>query len=125
MTRYIQTLTALVLLLGVAPLATPAASVALVTGTRSLSDPAERGYALRLSNRLSLWLDEMGVAHDRLDDDDVIAGRLIGYRSALFGYNPQPPPQEQRAALAFREKGGKLIICYGADPDWAAASRIS
>ena len=121
MTKPFQTIALLLIVLSVTLLTTPAASVALVTGTQSLSNPNERGYAKRLSDRLSLWLDDMGVAHDRLDDGDVIAGRLTGYRSAIFGYNPQPPKAEQRSALAFREEGGKLIICYGAEADWAGA----
>ena len=98
-----------------------AASVAVVAATRSLSDPKERGYAQNLNARLSRWLDDMGVAHDMLDDDDVIAGRLDTYRSAIFGYNPQPTLREQQAALAFRDRGGKLIVFYGAAPEWATA----
>lgn len=95
------------------------ANIVLVKGTTSIPNKAERTYAESVTSRISRWLDEMGVGHETIGDEDVTSVRLRSARIVILGYNPNPRKSEIRALDAFVKRGGKLIVFYSAEPKLA------
>ncbi len=95
------------------------ARVVLVAGTASTPNAAEQRYSKNTARRMARWLADAGIAHRESDDDGVIAGSLGGASVAILPYNPTPPQRELIRLDAFVRRGGKLIVCYGADPTLA------
>ena len=89
--------------------------VALIQGTASAPDQAERNFARSTARRVSRWLAESGVSHSLLTDEDVAAGALHGASVAILCDNPMPPAREIRRLGEFMQSGGKLIVFYSAD----------
>ncbi len=92
----------------------------LVRGTLSIASDGERNAAANTARRISRWLNNKGVRHGIIDDEAVIAGRLRTASAAILPYNALPPESELRALEAFLKRGGKLIVCYSAEPRLAA-----
>ncbi|MBP7829701.1 MAG: family 10 glycosylhydrolase [Kiritimatiellae bacterium] len=92
----------------------------LVRATTSARDADERAVAEKLTRRLGGWLDDLGLPHGLISDDDVEAGRLRGARVAVLPYNAHPSSRMLAALKAFLETGGKLVVFYGAEPRLAA-----
>lgn len=112
-------------------LATGADPILLVRNTVSTPSAAEKSFAAAVNERLSRWLRDMNIPHGVVTDEDVIRGALVppgaglqGARVALLGYNPHPPADELAALRRFVASGGKLIVCYGADPGLADLMRV-
>ncbi len=91
-------------------------SLVVVQGSASVTAQSEINAARSAAARVSRWLSAQGIPHARIDDQAVIKGRLRAARVAVLPYNPQPPRQELRALSAFVKGGGKLIVCYAAEP---------
>ncbi|HBA84515.1 MAG TPA: hypothetical protein DCZ95_10515 [Verrucomicrobia bacterium] len=91
-------------------------SLLLVRGTASTRDAAARGVADKVTQRISSWLGDMGVAHGIVTDDAVAAGALKGASLAILPYNPYPTDAELKALQSFLQQGGRLMVFYGAEP---------
>ncbi len=97
------------------------AALVVVRGTTSCPDAGARAVAEKTTARVSGLLIEAGLGHRSITDDDVAKGALANASAALLPYNPNPPPAELKALLAFLARGGKLGVFYGASPELAAA----
>ena len=104
--------------LALVPFFAGAQDVLLVRGTASVPAGAERKYAESLTRRLGRWLDECGVPHTVVADEDL-AARAATTRLAILGYNPNPPPSEMAALRRILAGGGKLMVFYGASQELA------
>lgn len=94
-------------------------ALALVRGTISAPNQAERNAASSTARRIGRWLEELNLPFASLDDEDVMAGRLSGVRLAILPYNPHPPRRQIQALQNFVRRGGKLMVFYSADPQLA------
>jgi len=100
--------------------AAPGPEVILLKGSISAPNDAERNYARIVAARLDLWLNELAVAHDVIEETDLDRARLGGARVVILGYNPLPPGHHLKLLKKFVDGGGKLIVFYAADPRLAA-----
>jgi len=94
-------------------------SILLIKNTLSTPSPAERSYSAKILQRISRWLTTLCIPHGVITDDEVEDGALGRATLAILPYNPHPPAREVAALRRFVEKGGKLIVFYGADPSLA------
>jgi uncharacterized lipoprotein YddW (UPF0748 family) len=92
--------------------------VVVVQGTTSVGGPAERKMAQRATKMLTGWLATLGIGHNVVTDDDA-AEALKHANVAILPYNSQPRSGEARALAALLARGGKLMVCYGADDSLA------
>lgn len=91
--------------------------IVVVSGSSSAKgDAATAAVARRTAQRVSRWLKELGVSHRLVDDDDAAGGALGEATIAILPYNPWPTARTMKALQAFVRGGGKLIVCYSADP---------
>ena len=97
------------------------APVVVVTGTSSLGSSSELAYAGGMAARVSGWLRGAGVPVTEATDDDVDRGALRGAAVAVLPCNPHPGHGERKALRRFLNDGGRLVVCYGADEELAAA----
>ncbi|MBA4387340.1 MAG: hypothetical protein C0404_05125 [Verrucomicrobia bacterium] len=104
--------------------AAAAGNVALVRGTLSAPNDAERNYAQSVTRNLGRLLTDLNVAHVVIDDDAVTASSLDGVRVVILGYNPFPPAAELKALRSFAGGGGKIIVFYGADEGLAELLQV-
>ncbi|MEI7435984.1 MAG: family 10 glycosylhydrolase [bacterium] len=95
--------------------------VVVVTGVSSLGSPNELAYASGMATRVSGWLRGAGVPVTEISDDDVTSGALRGALVAVLPCNPHPGSGERKALRRFLNDGGRLVVCYGADEELAAA----
>lgn len=98
--------------------------IVIVTGTLSVKDDTERHLAESLANQTSAWLDELGLHHKRLADDEVTPWRLRGARAVILPYNPYPSPTELKAFESVVRSGGILLVFYGMDPGLASLMQV-
>jgi uncharacterized lipoprotein YddW (UPF0748 family) len=91
-------------------------SILLIRGTTSARDAGGRAVADKVTDRVSSWLEEMGVAHGIVTDNAVESGALKSASLAILCYNPFPSDAELKALQSFLQQGGKLIVFYGAEP---------
>ncbi len=91
-------------------------SVVLVRNTLSAPSEGERRYGTRVSTRLSRFLAEAGIPHGVVTDEEVVHGALMKSRVAILSYHPHPPAREIESLKLFVQRGGKLVVFYGADP---------
>jgi uncharacterized lipoprotein YddW (UPF0748 family) len=90
--------------------------VLVVKNTLSSPSPAERNYGNAIAARISGWLTEVGIPHGVITDEEVIHGGLMNGRVAILSYHPHPPAREIASLKYFVQRGGKLIVFYGAEP---------
>jgi len=86
--------------------------VVVVRGTlteKLLPDTEGRGVPRYLKN-VTRCLDESGVRYNIISDEAVAAGKLEGYRLAIFAYNPKTTSEEVAAIKKFIENGGKVFF---------------
>lgn len=94
--------------------------VLVVRNTLSSAAPAEKRYGAKVAARVSRWLADAGIPHGVVTDEEVVHGGLMKSRIALLTYHPNPPAREIESLKLFVQKGGKLVVFYGADPALAA-----
>lgn len=94
-------------------------ALAVVRGTTSCPNQAERNAANSATRRISQWLDDLRLPYSLLNDEDVSAGRLSGARLAILPYNPHPSRWQIQALQNFADQGGKFMVFYSADPKLA------
>jgi hypothetical protein len=93
--------------------------VALVQGTSSMPNAAERRYAVSVTRRLSRWLNEIPISHTTLTDNSLTPQSLQHVDVLILGYNPLPTPSMLSVLERYLDRGGKLIVFYGANPKLA------
>jgi uncharacterized lipoprotein YddW (UPF0748 family) len=93
-----------------------ASGIIIVKGTTSAPNNGERGVARQTAARISRWLEDAGVAHSVLDDDDIAGGRLRSASIIILPYNPQPSDRELGQLEKLSAKGCKLVVFYGSNP---------
>ena len=93
-----------------------ASGVILLSGGPSAPNRAERNYARVVTRRLDLWLNELAVGHDVVEEEDLNGARLARAQLVILGYNPHPPKNHLAMFEAFVKRGGKLIVFYAAEP---------
>ena len=86
--------------------------IAIVRGTSSLPNDAERRYGDKICKRISDWLTELNIPHDTLTDDEVAAGKLGRRRIAILAYNTAPGDRQLRALRRFCNNDGRLMVFY-------------
>ncbi|MCX7598442.1 MAG: family 10 glycosylhydrolase, partial [Armatimonadetes bacterium] len=92
-----------------------AADIALVRGTYAEAQKAaDSASTYAYSDIIADALTTAGLEFDRLGDEDVAAGKLAGYRIAIFAYSPLWAPGEADALAAFVQNGGKAMVFYTA-----------
>ena len=96
-----------------------ASRIVIVRGTISLPETGERPFAASLANQTSLWLDELGLPHTVLSDEEISPKTLRNAHAVLLPYNPNPTPLELEAFQEVIKAGGILVVCYGMDPTLA------
>lgn len=84
----------------------------VVAGGGSGSDDGELRTAQRLAERATKMLDELGIAADTIDQDDVARGALGSRRLAILAYNPRLTREATEALARWVEQGGKVLACY-------------
>lgn len=88
--------------------------VAVLRGTKSLPDAAERKFGDSVTRRIQGWLEDAGLPHLVLDEEDFRADSPA--RVAILGYNDILPDSVHGAIKAYVQRGGRLIACYSSDP---------
>lgn len=100
-------------------------AVVIVQNTLSTESPAEKKVGATIANRISRWLTDAGIPHGILRDEEVIHGGLMGARVAILSHHPHPPARELATLRFFVQRGGRLIVCYGSDPELAALMGVT
>ena len=98
--------------------------IIVVRGTTSLATPNERAFAAKLARQTDDWLNELGLRHRLLDDDEVTPWSVLGTHAVILPYNPTLSASELKAFQSVIRKGGILIVCYGMDPNLAALMEV-
>lgn len=99
-------------------------AVVIVRNTLATESAAEKKVASSVANRISRWLIDAGIPHGILTDEEVIHGGLMNARVAILSYHPHPPARELATLKVFAQRGGRLIVCYSADPELAALMNV-
>lgn len=92
--------------------------VVVIEGTSSVGGNGERKAAQRATKLVSGWLAELGIGHDVVTDDDAPSA-LKSARVAILPYNSNPPSRELKALAALMQRGGKVMVFYGASEELA------
>jgi len=90
--------------------------IVLVNGTSSAPDKEERKVADKAAERLSKWLEDAGVCHSVLDDDDIAGGRVRSAAVIILPYNPHLGDREMNQLEKLSANGSKLIVFYNSNP---------
>ncbi len=93
-----------------------ACALAVVRARESVPNAGEANAARSAAARWSRWLTELGLPHLVVDDAQLDADALAGIQVAILPYNPAPSRRELRTLSAFAGRGGKLVVCYSAEP---------
>ncbi|MEW6354687.1 MAG: family 10 glycosylhydrolase [Planctomycetota bacterium] len=103
----------LMLALGAACAFAQQADVAVVKSTiAAKKDPGQaRGYDAH-REAVTRKLEQCGVPFDLLTDEQVIAGKLVEHKLAIFPFNSVTQQDEIGQILKFVEGGGKLMWFY-------------
>lgn len=86
--------------------------IVLVRGTTSMPDARERNYALKVTQRLSRWLSDVGIEHRTIEDEDTGQGLPATGGVAVLAYNTFPPAREMADLREYVGRGGKLVVFY-------------
>ncbi|MDD4870658.1 MAG: family 10 glycosylhydrolase [Kiritimatiellae bacterium] len=97
----------------------PAQEIAVIKGTVSTPNDAERNYSESVAKRISRWLADLNLAHKILNDETVSLSTLKGVSVIILGYNPKLPEKELTVLRNFISRGGKLVVFFSSDPDLA------
>ena len=93
------------------------ADVAVVRATFTAGEQPRLARAVALyCNIVTAALKEYGVAHDVLTEEQVTAGKLAGYKLAIFPYNTVYHKDEMAQVVKFVAGGGKLMWFYTIPP---------
>ena len=87
--------------------------VAVLRGTGSLPDPAERRFGDSAARRVQSWIEAAGLPSLLIDEAAFRAESHV--RVAILPYNDVLPDRVYTAVEAFVRNGGRLIVCYSSD----------
>lgn len=89
--------------------------IAVVQGTSSVPNAAERGYAAAVARRMAHWLTELDVPFRLMTDEDLATGRAQAASVVILTYNPVLGPRGWMAVRTLLLRGGKLVVFYSSD----------
>ncbi len=98
--------------------------ILVVAATTSATGAGERPVAAKAAQRIGSFLDLHNIPYGSVDDDAVARGALGHARIAILPYNPNPPQAEIRALESFVKRGGKMIVCQGANSSLATLMKV-
>jgi len=90
--------------------------IILVKGTSSAPDDGERKVAGKAAERLSKWLEDAGLCHSVLNDEELASGNARSSKIIILPYNPHLSEKELKTLKAFVAGGGKIIVFYNTNP---------
>jgi len=89
------------------------ADVVIVKATFSIKErPAEGRGSLAFSRIVESALEQSGIVFDMITEEEVVEGKLAGYKLAIFPYSAIWHEDEVERVVAFVEGGGKLMCFY-------------
>ncbi|MFT5122263.1 MAG: uncharacterized lipoprotein YddW (UPF0748 family) [Kiritimatiellia bacterium] len=97
----------------------------VIHGTRSTRTSSDRAVSRQASERIDYWLNDAGITHAWISDDEAGAGKLRAPGTAILPFNPRPDSAERKALGAFVKRGGQLIVCYGDDHGLAQLMQVT
>lgn len=97
------------------------ADLVVVQATTSAPNLAERNYAASMTRNMGRWLDDDGLVHRVINDDQVSDAVLASTHVVILPYNPNPPAGELTALKHFVGRGGKLIVFFSGSTELASA----
>ncbi|MDA1087559.1 MAG: family 10 glycosylhydrolase [Verrucomicrobia bacterium] len=106
-------------ILAALPLLAPRASagdeITVLRGSMSTRDPAELNYVQSATDRVSTWLDQLGLPHRVLEDSTLSRSALTFTRVLILPYSPTLPRGHHSTLKTFLRRGGKIIVFYSSD----------
>ncbi len=87
--------------------------IAVVKATFSIKErPAEGRGSIAFSKIVEATLAQSGLAYDMITEEEVVEGKLAGYKLAIFPYSAVWHDDEIQQVVEFVEGGGKLMCFY-------------
>ena len=87
--------------------------VFVIKPTSSTPKSDQRWLGKSAFERVSNWLNDAGVSHGILTDDEVKKGKLGTSGVAILPYNPVLDWAQHKYLSSFVKGGGRLIVCRG------------
>lgn len=106
-------------------LETRADQLLIVRSETSAPNATERNVAARATDRVSRWLDGVGIRHTVLPESQLSADRLRGVALIILPYNARPTAAQIALYRAHVNAGGKLIICFSDSAELAGLMGVS
>lgn len=95
----------------------------LVQATSSAPNTTERAVAKRTTERISDWLQQSGINHAVITDDELVKATASA-SIIILPYNPQPSSASVKALDALVKRGGKLLVFYSSSDRLAALMNV-
>ncbi len=95
----------------------------IVQATTSAPNNTERAVAKRTTERISDWLQQSGIGHAVITDDEL-AKAAANASIIILPYNPQPSAASVKALDSFVKRGGKLLVFYSSSERLAALMQV-
>ncbi|MCX7818397.1 MAG: family 10 glycosylhydrolase [Kiritimatiellae bacterium] len=86
----------------------------VLIGDHSLPTAGERAFAGAAARRVWRWLDTMGLPVAAIPESEFVGDTSA--RVAILPYNLSLPHRVWEAIRRYARRGGRLIVCYSADP---------
>lgn len=93
--------------------------VLLVRATDSAPNAGEISASRRAADRISRWLQNIGIPHSIVTDDQLSASLLRTAKLTVLCYNPSLPLNEKKLLQNYLRQGGKLFVFYSSDASLA------
>lgn len=95
----------------------------LIQANASAPNDNERSIAKKATERLSRWLNESGISHAIVDEEELPS---IASQAGLIvlPYNPKISADGIAALEAYVKRGGKMMVFYSADHDLAKLMHV-
>jgi len=91
--------------------------VAVVKGTFTAKQrPASARSVALYCGIVQRALEQNGMEYDLLTEEQVVAGKLAGYKLAIFPFNTVWHDDEMQQVVKFIDGGGKLMWFYTVPP---------
>lgn len=98
-------------------------SVVVLRSTISAPSTAERAYAARICNRVSKLLEDRGIPHTVMNEDDA-ANAIATASLVILPYNAEPPSAELASLKRCLDRGGKLMVFFSQSAALAAMMQV-
>lgn len=97
----------------------------IIRSENSAPNATERNVASRATDRVSRWLEDVGIRHAILPESQLTADRLRGVKLVILPYNARPTAAQLALYRAHINAGGKLIVCFSDSTELANLMGIS